>query len=64
MSNNKAYFDINHIINLFDNTNIKDKYHEYKNDIIFYDFRDNEFGGFYIKEFISQEIFYKNVITY
>jgi hypothetical protein len=62
MSNNKAYFDINHIINLFDNTNIKDKYHEYKNDIIFYDFRDNEFGGFYIKEFISQEIFYKMLL--
>lgn len=59
---NKIYFDINHIINLFDNTNIKDKYHEYKNDISLYDFRDNEFGGFYIKEFISQEIFYKMLL--
>lgn len=62
MSHNKVYFDINHIINLFDNTNVKDKYQEYKNNISLYDFRDNDHGGFYIKEFISQDIFYKMLL--
>lgn len=58
--NNKAYFDINHVINLLDDINIKrKKYAEYKNDIVLYDIRDNEYGGFYVKEFINQETFYK-----
>ncbi len=58
----KAYFDINHIINLFNAEPNKDKYYEYKNDISLYDFRDNEHGGFYIKEFITQEVFYKMLL--
>ncbi len=58
--NNKAYFDLNHIINLLDDINAKNKkYAEYKNDIVLYDIRDNEYGGFYIKEYINQETFYK-----
>lgn len=61
--NNKAYFDINHIINLLDDINIRrKKYDEYKNDIELYDIRDNEYGGFYVKEFINQETFYKMLL--
>ncbi len=57
---NEAYFDINHIINLLDEVKVKNKkYDEYKNEIVLYDIRDNEFGGFYIKEFVNQETFYK-----
>lgn len=56
---NKAYFDINHVINLLDDLNIKTKkYNECKNKIELYDIRDNKYGGFYIKEFINQETFY------
>lgn len=57
--NNEAYFDINHVINLIDNKNQKNKYFEYKNEIEKYDIRDNEYGGFYVKEFINQETFYR-----
>lgn len=57
---NKAYFDINHIICLFDDIKSKkDKYNEYKGKIVLYDFRDNMYGGFYIKEFINQETFFQ-----
>jgi hypothetical protein len=60
---NKPYFDINHIINLFnDIKSKKDKYNEYKKSIVLYDFRDNIYGGFYIKEFINQETFYKMLL--
>jgi hypothetical protein len=55
----KAYFDINHTINLFDEIKWKeDKYKQNKNEIIGYAFRDNEHGGFYIKEFITKETFF------
>lgn len=27
-----------------------------------YDFRDNEFGGFYIKEYINKETFFKMIL--
>ena len=57
--NNKPYFDINHVINLLGDKSKKDKYTEYKNEIVLYDIRDNDFGGFYVKEFINQETFYK-----
>lgn len=57
--NNEAYFDINHIINLLDDKSKKDKYAEYKNKIVLYDIRDNEFGGFYVKEYVNQETFYE-----
>jgi hypothetical protein len=41
-SNNEGYFDINHVINLFDSNFKNDKYQEYKNDIKLSDFRDND----------------------
>jgi hypothetical protein len=60
---NKAYFDINHIVNLFDELSAKDKkYQEYKNEIELYKIVDNDVGGFYIKEFISKEIFFKMIL--
>lgn len=60
---NKPYFDINHIISLFDEIKSKkDKYNEYKGNIVLYDFRDNMYGGFYIKEFINQETFFKMLL--
>ena len=63
LSDNKAYFDINHVISLFDDIKSKkDKYNEYKGNIVLYDFRDNKYGGFYIKEFINQETFFKMLL--
>lgn len=56
--NNKAYFDINHVINLLNDKGKKDKYAEYKNEIELYDVRDNEYGGFYVKEYISKETYF------
>jgi len=63
LSDNKAYFDINHVISLFDDIKSKkEKYNEYKSNIVLYDFRDNMYGGFYIKEFINQETFFKMLL--
>lgn len=56
--NNNAYFDLHHVINLLEDKSKKDKYAEYKNKIVLYDIRDNEYGGFYIKEYVNQETFY------
>ena len=50
---------MNHIINLLDDKSKKDKYQEYKSEIELYDIRDNKYGGFYVKEFVNQETFYK-----
>lgn len=62
-NNNQILFDINHVINLFDDLKSKkDKYKEYKSNIIAYDFRDNNYGGFYIKEFITKENFFKMLL--
>ena len=60
---NKPYFDINHIVNLFDDIKSNDaKYYEYKNSIECYSMHDNNVGGFYIKEYISQETFFKMLL--
>jgi prophage antirepressor-like protein len=56
---NKAYFYLNHVVNLLNTKTTKDKYKEYKNEIEIYNIRNNKHGGIYIKEFINQEIFYK-----
>ena len=57
--NNVSFYDINHVINLLNNTNPSDKYYEYNKFIELRDFRDNEYGGFYVKEFINQKTFFK-----
>jgi len=63
MIDRKAYFDINHVINLFDKEKSKkDKYQEYKSSIVLYDIRDNQHGGFYVKEFIDKETFFKMLL--
>lgn len=62
MIDNRAYFDINHIINLFDAKSKLDKYKEYKSKIVAKDFRDNDYNGFYIKEFIDTETFYNMIL--
>lgn len=59
----KPYFDINHVINLFDDINYKrDKYYEYKKSIEVYSIKNNNVNGFYIKEFISQETFFNMLL--
>jgi hypothetical protein len=60
---NKAYFDINHVVNLFDEKKSKDKkYLEYKSKIKLFSIKDNEHGGFYIKEFITKDTFFDMVM--
>ena len=60
---NNAYFDLNHTVNLFDDLKAKqNKYDEYKNEIVLYDVRSNEFGGLYVKEFITKETFFKIIL--
>lgn len=61
-NNNKKYFDINHVLNLVCKNNKNDKYLEYKDKIKLFDFRDNKYDGFYIKEFIDQETFYNMML--
>ena len=57
---NIFYFDLNHIIELFEDLTAKNKkYAEYKDDIKYYSFRENNHKGFYIKEFIDKETFFK-----
>lgn len=52
------------IIIYIDDFKSKDKkYLEFKNNIKLYDFRDNEHGGFYLKEFINQETFYNILLN-
>lgn len=52
---NKELFDINHIINILDHKCKRDKYQRNKKYIKYYSFKDNSFGGFYIKEYIERE---------
>jgi|SaaInlStandDraft_6_1057023.scaffolds.fasta_scaffold21789_3 hypothetical protein len=61
-SENEGYFDINHVINLFDSIAERKKYDEYKKDIKICDFRDNDVGGFYIKQYIDKETFFKMIL--
>jgi len=61
---NKYYFDINHVVNLFDDLKKKsNKYDQYKNKIELYQLKDNQFGGFYVKELISEETFYDMILN-
>jgi hypothetical protein len=61
---NDAYFDINHVINLLDDIKRKDvKYLEHKNEIKVRKICDNEYGGFYVKEYINQEAFYNILLN-
>jgi hypothetical protein len=60
---NQPFFDINHIINCCDEITVKrKKYDEYKRYIELYIIENNVVGGFYIKELISQETFFKMLL--
>lgn len=58
-------YDINHSIQLTtrdDQECARKKYEKYKSNICDMSFRDNDHGGFYVKEFIPQDVFYKIVL--
>ena len=60
---NELCYDLNHVINLFDELIYKnEKYDQYKSKIIYYQIKDNEYGGFYIKEFINEKTFYDIIL--
>lgn len=62
---NEALYDLNHVIRLCTNpesTNPEMEYKRTKDKIKFRSFKENEFGGFYVKEFISQKDFYEMVM--
>jgi hypothetical protein len=58
MHDGKAYFDINHIVNLCSEKSQKEKYDKYKSKIVLYSIKDNEHGGFFVKEFIIKKTFF------
>ncbi len=60
---NELCYDLNHVINLFDELIYKnEKYDQYKSKIIYYQLKDNQYGGFYIKEFINEKTFYDIIL--
>jgi len=65
MDSNDAYFDIRHIIQsleLSDNK-VDDKYKEYSTQIIGYCPIMNKFGGYFIREFITEETMYNIILS-
>lgn len=61
---NEFYFDINHIVNLFDDLKKKRaKYDKYKDKIELRHIKNNKFGGFYIKEMVREDIFYDMLLN-
>ena len=59
--NKKELFDINHLINILGHKSKKDKYGQIKKYIKYYSIKDNEYGGFYLKEYIEREDI-KNIV--
>ena len=62
---NEPLYDLNHTIRLCTNsetTNAEMEYKRNKNRIKCRSCKDNEFGGFYVKEFISQQDFYEMIL--
>jgi hypothetical protein len=59
--NEKELFDINHLINVLGHKSKKDKYKQFKKYVKYYSIKDNQYGGFYLKEYIERE-YIKNVI--
>lgn len=62
---NEPLYDINHVIRLCTNSETSNSEMEYKRNkhrINCCSYRDNEFGGFYVKEFISQQDFYEMIL--
>ena len=56
-------FDIMHIIKLLGVTDMNKKYGQFKDCITHYGFKKNEFGGYIMKEFISEKSMYQLVLS-
>jgi hypothetical protein len=58
-------FDIQHIIQLTDSkkTNAYDKYNKFKDKIMHYGFKKNQYGGYILKEFIPEEAMYGIILS-
>ena len=62
---NKFYFDIQHIISVLNlkKSSWNDKYNEFSDDIEYYMWHQNEFGGYILRELISEETMYRLVLS-
>ena len=56
-------FDIMHIVKLLDVSDMNKKYNQFKDLITHYGFKKNEFGGYIMKEFISEKSVYQLVLS-
>jgi len=56
-------FDIQHVIKLLNLTDEDQKYRDNKNMITHYGFKKNKYGGYVVKEFISEESMYDIVMS-
>lgn len=56
-------FDIQHILKLLDLVDTNKKYNQFKDQITHYGFKKNEYCGYILKEFISEEIMYQIVLS-
>jgi prophage antirepressor-like protein len=61
----EAYFDIKQIINLLDlcEDKTKKKYNEYSKYIVSCTWSKNQYGGYILKEFITEEIMYQIILS-
>ena len=66
MDSNDAYFDIRHVIQvleLSEKNKIDEKYKEYSTQIIGYCPIMNKFGGYFIREFITEETMFNIILS-
>lgn len=65
MNNDATFFDVRHILNVLgiQEQMIEKKYKEFSKDIIGYCPVKNEFGGYFIREFISEETMYQIILS-
>jgi prophage antirepressor-like protein len=63
--NNEPYFDIQHIISVLNlkKSSWNDKYNEYNDDIKYYIWHKNEFGGFILRELINEKTVYEIILS-
>lgn len=65
MDNDDCYFDIRHIIAVFNlkKTSSNDKYNEFASKIVKYKWEKNEFGGYILHELINEETMYELILS-
>ena len=63
--NEEIYFDIQHCISLLNlkPSYIKQKYNEFSNQIVYYTWHKNEFGGYILRELITSKTMYKLIFS-